>query len=101
LTRPYSIRVTKRAAAEARQLATWWLQNRPAAPDAVRLELERAFMLLSVSPQIGALAKNASLSGVRRIYLVKIQHHLYYRLKNNSVEVLALWHTSRGHGPSI
>ncbi|WP_082488670.1 type II toxin-antitoxin system RelE/ParE family toxin [Duganella sp. Leaf61] len=98
---PYSISVTHRAAAEIRQLASWWQQHRLAAPDAVQLELERAFTLLSMLPKVGAIAKNARLANVRRVHLAKIHHHLYYRIAGNRVEILALWHTSRHSKPGI
>ncbi len=81
--------------------AAWWLQHRPAAPDAVLIELERAFALLTVPPQLGVLARNARLSGVRRMHPAKIHHYWYYRVRGDAVEVLALWHTSRGGKPPV
>ena len=101
MSAPYSISVTHRAAAEIRQLAAWWQQHRFSAPDAVQLELERAFALLSVLPKVGAIAKNARLANIRRIHLAKIYHHLYYRIAGNRIEILALWHTSRYRVPGI
>jgi plasmid stabilization system protein ParE len=101
LTQPYSINVTHRAAAQIQRLATWWRQNRPAAPDAVAIELEQAFTLLAINPKLGMVARNAKLSGVRRIHLAKVHHHLYYRVRGSAVEILALWHTSRGRVPPV
>lgn len=98
---PYSIVVTRRAAAEIWQLVAWWQQHRLSAPDAVKIELERTFALLSMLPKVGAIAKNAKLNNVRRIHLAKISHHLYYRVAGNQVEILALWHTSRQSVPGI
>jgi plasmid stabilization system protein ParE len=101
LTQPYSVNVTRRAAAQIQRLAIWWQQNRQAAPDAVAIELERAFALLAVNPGLGTLARNAKLSGVRRVHLAKIHHHLYYRVGGNAVDILALWHTSRDSAPPV
>jgi plasmid stabilization system protein ParE len=97
----YSIHITHRAAAQITRAAAWWSRNRPAAPDAVVVELECACALLAVQPYLGALARNARLSGVRRIHLAKIHHHLYYRVRVDAVDVLALWHTSRGGKPPV
>ncbi|RZT09119.1 Plasmid stabilization system protein ParE [Duganella sp. CF402] len=101
MTKPYSINVTHRAAAQIQRLAAWWQLNRPAASDAVSIELERAFALLAISPNLGTFARNAKLAGVRRIHLAKIHHHLYYRVRADAVDVLALWHTSRGNAPPV
>jgi plasmid stabilization system protein ParE len=59
--------------------------------------------LIALQPDIGARALNAKLSGVRRVHLSRVRYHLYYRsrLDHGTVEVLALWHTSRGTGPRV
>ncbi|WP_090182136.1 MULTISPECIES: type II toxin-antitoxin system RelE/ParE family toxin [unclassified Duganella] len=97
----YSVRITFRAAAQIQQLSTWWQQNRLSAPGTVATELERAFALLEVNPNLGARTRNAKLSAVRRIHLPKIHHHVYYRIRGNVVEVVALWHTSRDGVPPV
>ena len=62
-----------------------------------------AFVLIAEHPSVGARALNASLTGVRRIYLSRIRCHLYYRVRPapEVVEVLALWHASRGSDPGV
>ena len=81
----------------------WWQANRPAAPAALEEELRRAFALISEHPSVGARALNANLAGVRRIYLSRIRFHLYYLVRSapEAVEVLALWHASRGSEPVL
>lgn len=101
MTRPLLLRVTRRAAAEIQDAAEWWYRNRPAAPDAVAEELERAFALITAQPNVGAIARNPRLAGVRRVHLARIRYHLYYRVSRAQVEVLALWHTSRGSAPKL
>jgi len=96
LNQPLPIRVTRRAAEQISEAAAWWTLNRPAAPGAIVDELEQAFALIATQPRIGAIARDAKLAGVRRIHLGRVHYHLYYRASPNSVEVLALWHTSRG-----
>ncbi len=95
------VRVTKRAQAQIDSAALWWDQNRPLAPDAFDEELAEAFSLLSVEPGIGAPVSNARVQGVRCLHLARIHYPLYYRVRGGQVEVLSLWHTSCGAGPSV
>lgn len=83
--------------------SAWWDANRPKAPGAFREEIERALELVSAQPQIGARTGNVKLTGVRRIHLSRIHYYIYYRVKETpeSVEILALWHASRGSGPQL
>jgi len=93
--------VTRRAAADIDAADAWWHEHRPAAPGAVHEELARAFDLIAVHPGIGAAARSSRLKSVRRVHLSRIRYHVYYRASANTVEVLALWHASRGRGPDL
>lgn len=95
------VQVTKRAQAHIDRAALWWDQNRPLAPEALDDELAEAFSLLSAEPGIGAPALNVRTTGVRRVHLARVHYYLYYRVRGSRVEVLALWHTSRGAGPFL
>ena len=95
------VRVTKRAQAHIDRAALWWEQNRPLAPRALDEELAQAFALLGAEPGIGTPALNARAKDVKRVHLVRVHYHLYYRVRGGQVEVLALWHTSRGAGPLL
>lgn len=95
------VRVTKRAQAQIDRAALWWDENRPLVPKAFDEELAEAFSLLSVEPGIGAPVSNTRAEGVRRLHLARIHYCLYYRVYRGQVEVLSLWHTSRGAGPSV
>ena len=95
------IRVTKRADAHIEQAADWWEQHRPLSPGALDEELAEAFALLISQPAIGAPALNAKTRGVRRIHLARVHYHLYYRVRGEQIEVIALWHTSRGTPPTV
>jgi len=92
------VRIVVSAARAIVEAAEWWESNRPKAPDAFGEELERALQLVSSQPAIGARAQNVRLAGVRRIRLARVRYHLYYRVAESppGIEVLALWHTSRG-----
>jgi plasmid stabilization system protein ParE len=101
LTERLRVEVTRTAARQIREAAAWWEANRPAAPGAVAEDLERAFQLLGSQPLVGARAINARLSGVRRIHLPRIRYHLYYRVRASSVQVMAVWHSSRSASPEV
>jgi plasmid stabilization system protein ParE len=100
---PLPVRIVGSAGQAILDAAEWWLANRPKAPDAFAVELERAFQLLASQPLIGAQARNVKLAGVRRIHLPRVHYHLYYRVTSESktVEILALWHTKRGSSPDL
>jgi plasmid stabilization system protein ParE len=97
------IEVSDLARAQIHVAQNWWRVNRPKAPNAIREELERASLLISVQPEIGARARNISLAGVRRLHLARVRYYIYYRVVADPerIEVLAFWHESRGSGPSI
>lgn len=77
--------------------------NRPKAPEAFADELEKSLALVALQPSIGARSLNVKLTGVRRVHMARIHFHLYYRVVGTPpvVEVLALWHTSRGSDPVL
>lgn len=99
---PLPVRIVRSAAGAISEAATWWAENRPKSPEAFVLDLENALKLLALHPGIGARASNTALEGVRRVHLARVHYHLYYRVTPEpAIEVLALWHTSRGDEPSL
>src|SRR3954447_8052882 len=98
MNEPLKVHVTALAASHIRKAESWWRDNRQAAPNAVRMELLRAFSLIAAQPRIGSRATNVALPDIRRIYLPIIKYHLYYHVIGSPpyVEVVALWHKSRG-----
>ena len=98
---PLRLEITDDARAQIAAAAAWWTENRPATPGAVLEDLDHILGLLRVQPALGTRARRASLSGVRRVTLFRIRYYLYYRVADDALQVLALWHTSRGLGPSL
>lgn len=96
-----NVRVTRRAQAQIDRAALWWDEYRDLAPEAFDEDLAEAFLLLSAEPGVGAPVLNTRAQGIRRLHLARIHYHLYYRVRSGHVEVLALWHTSRGSSPSL
>ena len=102
MTSPLPVRIVSSASRAIAEAATWWATNRPKSPDAFALDLENVLKLLALHPGIGARATNAALDGVRRVHLARVHYYLYYRVTPEpAIEVLALWHTSRGDEPSV
>lgn len=83
------------------EAAAWWAQNRPAAPGAIRNEVSRVLDILSSQPGIGRPERRGRLQGLRRMNLSSIDYYLLYRVSAGTLEVLALWHTSRGRRPKL
>ena len=104
MTARLSVRFTRRAARHVDEAGRWWHANRTKAPGALREELARALQLITTQPDAGATARNVRLAGVRRILLRRVDYHLYYRLvesPSRSIQVVALWHASRGDDPEL
>ena len=98
---PLRVEITDDAATQIAAAVTWWAEHRPTAPGAVFEDLDRILDLLCVQPAMGTRARRASLSGVRRVTLSRIRYYVYYRVVDDALQVLALWHTSRGRGPAL
>ena len=103
MSTPLTVKVTPRARREIGQASNWWAKHRTKAHHAFREDIQRAFDTLARQPLIGPPATNEPLAGVRRLHLGRIRYYLYYRVKEDPqrVEILALWHTSRGKGPDL
>lgn len=95
------VRITKRADAHIEQAVSWWEQHRPHAPGAIDEELAEAFSLLAAQPAIGVPALETKAKDVRRVLLARVHYYLYYRVRGDEVQILALWHASRGTGPRL
>ena len=97
----HRLRVVPDAERQIREAAQWWHRNRPAARDLFRAEVRRGFGLITTQPEIAPPARDVELSRVRRLHLSRIRYYLYYHLTEDAVEVLALWHSSRGEPPEL
>ena len=99
MIRRFPIKVLRQARRQIDEASQWWRRNRSKAPNAFSEELENAFDLLSTHPNVGV--QIADFEGVRRLHLSRIHYYLYFRTSARSIEILALWHTSRGSAPRL
>ena len=95
------IRISARAAVEIRRAADWWVVNRPAAPTAVGTDLAEALSLLAEQPGIGAKYEGTRALDVRRLLLGRVGYLVYYAADEESVDVLAFWHSVREDQPRL
>jgi plasmid stabilization system protein ParE len=95
------LRVIPRAEREIARAQRWWRRNRDKNPALLEQEMEDAFELLRSAPAVGEAARNLRLRTVRRVLLKGTQYYLYYRVDDEEIVILSLWHTSRRSGPSL
>ena len=95
------VTVSARAASQIHEAAEWWAENRPSAPGAVRTDISEALALLAQQPGIGTAYEGARAKGVRRLLVGRIRYFIYYRITPETLEVLTVWHVSRGKQPSM
>lgn len=65
------------------------------------MELEQALRVLALLPGAGTPYPQAGVAGLRRIYVRKVDCHLYYTFDDQEVIVRALWGARRMHGPRL
>lgn len=79
---------------------TWWREHRDQ-----RLlfedELDSALKILALLPGIGAPYQAGPTPGLRRLYVDKIDCHLYYTYDDERVIIRSLWGARRGRGPAL
>jgi plasmid stabilization system protein ParE len=94
------VRFTATAQEHVRREKAWWLANRDHA-DVFTEELEKALKIIAALPGVGTLYAHSPVSGVRRVYLRRIDAHLYYTFEDAQVIVRALWGARRERGPQL
>jgi len=92
------VRFTATARAHIGREQQWWLEHRDY-PEIFAAELEQAVKILAVLPGAGTPYAAAEVPGLRRLYLEKVAHHLYYTFDDEQVIVRAFWGARRGRGP--
>jgi plasmid stabilization system protein ParE len=89
------ITITPRAERHIDAAAKWWREHREKAPLAFSEELQRAFDLIVAEPMIGRPANDIRLRNAHRYEIKRIRYYVYYRIVDEDIYILALWHTSR------
>ena len=98
----WGVEFSRRAASEVERAREWWLNHRDKAPKAFDEEMLDLVTGLERAPQImGERARN--MAGIRRAYLKRIRYYAYFRIRRDRrrVQILSLWHASRGQEPDF
>jgi Plasmid stabilization system protein len=67
-------------------------ENSPKQAEIMIEKFRKIKNLLETFPEIGTLYKN----GMRKFKLGKFRYNIYYRIKEKEIEIVGIWHTSRG-----
>ncbi len=86
------IRYTLRLAEQLDKAITYLREIAPQQAEIMGKQFFKAMRLLEAMPGIGTKYKN----GMRNIRLGKFRYNIFYREKENEIEILGIWHTSRG-----
>lgn len=85
---------------QARTIDVWWRENRPSAPELFVSELSSAVSTLASAPK-GGTPYPHEMKGIRRLLLRSTRYHVYYRVKNDDILVVAIWFSVRASGPDL
>jgi plasmid stabilization system protein ParE len=88
------IEFTLRARRQILRATSWWLKHRDKAPAALEDDLNDAFTLLLENPYIGIPYRTRG-GRARRLLLPRVRYYIYFRLTDDRITILSLWHSSR------
>jgi plasmid stabilization system protein ParE len=75
-----------------REAAAYIAENSPKQAEIMVKRFDKIVGLLEILPEMGTIYKN----GMRKFKLGKFRYNIYYRVKKASIEIVGIWHTSRG-----
>jgi plasmid stabilization system protein ParE len=86
--------ITEECEVMLREAASWTKENYnyPTQAEKMVKRFYKIVQVLETFPEIGTLCQN----GMRKFPLGKFPYSIYYREKENEIEILGIWHTSRG-----
>ena len=93
--------LTPEAFQQALTIDTWWHTERTAAPQLFSEELSAALAPLGTLPQAGRGYPLPTVPDVRRVLLRSSRYHVYYKIHEDAVIILAVWSAVRGTGPKL
>lgn len=94
------VELSPRAREQVLRIDEWWRANRPAAGTLFAEELAAIVGRLEASESPGTRYAYP-LFEVRRVLLAGSRYHVFYSVEGDVVKVRAVWHSSRGNGPSL
>jgi plasmid stabilization system protein ParE len=81
----------------------WWNDNRPKAPGLFLEKLDAGLERLMSTPMAGLRYRGSGITGMRRLVMPRTRYHVYYTVVEEEalVRIHAIWHSSRGRGPTL
>jgi len=89
------IELTKLAERQLFAARAWWHRNRDKAPGAFDEDIESALLYLSENLSSSVPYRLTRRSGVRRYLIERIRYYIYFRVTDEKIQVLRIWHASR------
>ena len=94
------VRFTATAGQHVERERAWWLKNRDH-QEIFANELRIAEQILAILPGAGTPYHRTDLKTLRRLYLRKIDCHVYYTFDDDDVIIRALWGARRKARPPL
>ena len=95
------LELTPRALREAKRRKTWWVQNRPLAPDLFEQELAETLEQIRGTPTLGTEYSSKLDVPVRRVLMKRTKTHVFFAIQGDVVFVLSVWGAQRRRGPKL
>jgi len=96
-----AVHFTLRARKQIAAASAWWLEHRDKAPEAFLEDFQETLASISMTPGIGIPVPSRR-PGIRRVFLDRLRYYLYYRIRlDGDIDVVAIWHASRGAQPRL
>jgi plasmid stabilization system protein ParE len=98
-----NVRFTPEADEQADTIDVWWREHRPSAPGLFARELADAWALVAANPKIGTVYTLLDGEPVRKVYMPRTRHHVYYTYNQDDGEIVihAVWGAPKGRGPKL
>ena len=71
---------------------TYIAENSQEQAEIMRKKFFKILRVLERMPELGTIYNN----GLRKFKLGKFRYNIYYRIKNDHISIVGIWHTSRG-----
>jgi plasmid stabilization system protein ParE len=99
----YEVVLAPAAQTQARKVAAWWRDNRPAARDLFDGEMAAVLDRLAEAPNTGRPYRMIRNRQIRRILMARTSYNVYFEVQEERalVRIVAVWHAARGHGPPL
>jgi len=90
-----SVELTQLAERQLIAAQAWWHRNRDKAPGAFDEDMQSALLYLSENLSSSTAYRHARRPNVRRYLVERIRYYIYFRVAEDKIQVLRIWHASR------